>query len=347
MKPRDLDLAKHPHRRKNILTGEWLLVSPHRTQRPWQGEVTEPAGRRRPAYDPQCYLCPGNRRAGGERNPRFSRTFVFTNDFSALLADTPERAKEQGRLLVARGEPGICRVVVFSPRHDLTLAEMSVGEISEVVRTWQRECEWLSAHPQINYIQIFENKGLMMGTSNPHPHCQIWAQGSIPNEPAKELRQFRRYYGKERRGLLGDYVRLELRLKERIVYENDSFVILVPYWAVWPYETMIVPKRRVPDLLQLKNSEVEDFSRAMSILTRKYDRLFATPFPYSAGLHQAPCDGRPHPEWHLHMHFFPPLLRSASVRKFMVGYEMLAEPQRDLSPESSAAILKELPYSRP
>lgn len=336
------DTTKHPHRRKNILTGEWILVSPDRTQRPWQGEVVPTIIETRPQYDPECYLCPGNKRANGDVNPRYNNTFVFTNDFSSLLMDNPPGNHTNHDLLRAKGEKGICRVVNFSPRHDLTLAEMDENEIEKVVTVWQEEFRSLGSHPTINHVQIFENKGSMMGNSNPHPHCQIWAQASIPMEPNKELQHFKKYFTKTRRSLLADYLKLELKLKERLVYENSSFVILVPFWAVWPYETMIISRRKIGTILQFKGNEKKDFANALSVITIKYDNLFTTSFPYSSGLHQSPTDGNGHKEWHLHMHFYPPLLRSASVKKFMVGYEMFAEPQRDVAPEVTAKVLREL-----
>ncbi|HTR81056.1 MAG TPA: UDP-glucose--hexose-1-phosphate uridylyltransferase [Bacteroidota bacterium] len=335
------DLAIHPHRRKNILTGEWVLVSPQRTRRPWQGETAAPEKERRPVYDPKCYLCPGNKRANGDVNPRYKDTYVFTNDFSSLLPETPSIAHHDG-LLHARTEKGICRVVNFSPRHDLTLAEMSKQKIEKVIDIWQKEFKSLAANPRINHVQIFENKGAMMGNSNPHPHGQIWAQSSIPRESEKELLQFRRHFSKTKRSLLSDYVKQEMSLGVRVVHVNDSFVTLVPYWAVWPYETMIVPKRKMATILQFSKKEKRDFSDSIRAITVKYDNLFTTSFPYSAGLHQAPTDGRAYDEWHLHMHFYPPLLRSAAVKKFMVGYEMLAEPQRDITPEQAAAVLKKI-----
>jgi UDPglucose--hexose-1-phosphate uridylyltransferase len=336
------DVSHIPHRRKNILTGEWVLVSPHRTNRPWQGEISPSTNEKRQSYVSDCYLCPGNKRASGALNPQYTSTFVFTNDFSALLEDVPSVKLNRNTLLSMKPERGICRVVNFSPRHDLTLAEMQENEIEEVIAAWQREFSSLGSRSHINYVQIFENKGSLMGNSNPHPHGQIWAQESIPMEPTKELNQFKSYYKKKRRGLLADYLKLEMRRKERVVYENGSFVILVPFWAIWPYETMIISKRRISDILQLKETEKKDFANALSVLTIKYDNLFKTSFPYSAGLHQAPTDGKDHREWHVHMHFYPPLLRSSSIKKFMVGYEMLAEPQRDITPEYSAHILKEL-----
>lgn len=332
----------YPHRRKNILTGEWILVSPHRTQRPWQGEIADQENQIRPSYDPECYLCPGNKRANGEVNPNYEGTFVFTNDYSALIENIPTKKVNRKNLLIAENEKGICKVVNFSPRHDLTLAEMSEVEIENVITTWQDEFRNLSSNKNINYVQIFENKGAMMGNSNPHPHCQIWAQESIPLEPQKELKQFQKYYSKNKKSLLSDYLKLELKQKERIVYENDSFAAVVPFWAIWPYETLIISKRKIANLLQFNEKEKKDFAKVISAVTIKYDNLFNISFPYSAGIHQAPTDGNKYPGWHFHMHFYPPLLRSASIKKFMVGYEMLAEPQRDFTPEASAAILKNL-----
>ncbi len=319
------------------------MVSPHRTGRPWQGEISLPESDRRLAYDPQCYLCPGNTRAGGHVNPHYESTYVFTNDFSALAEDAPAYKESGGGLFNARTERGICRVVNFSPRHDLTLAEMKERDIEKVIAVWQEEYGALGAKPHINYVQIFENKGAMMGNSNPHPHGQIWAQENIPGEPAKELRQFAAYYKRKKRSLLADYLKAELEAGERVVYENASFAVVVPYWAVWPFETLLISKRRVGDIVRFTPEESKDFANALSVLTVKYDNVFKTSFPYSAGMHQAPTDGKKHPEWHFHMHFYPPLLRSARVRKFMVGYEMLAEPQRDVTPEWSAKMLRELP----
>lgn len=337
------ELYNYPHRRKNILTGEWVLVSPHRTNRPWQGEVFSSEKVKRHKYDSHCYLCPGNKRVNGEVNPKYKSTFAFTNDFSSLLEDIPEESGNRNDLLISKSEKGICRVVNFSPRHDVTLAEMKEIEIENVVSIWQDEFKSLSSNPYINHIQIFENKGSIMGNSNQHPHCQIWAQESIPAEPARELKQFKQYYKKHNRSILGDYLKLEQKLKERIVFENSSFSVVVPFWAVWPYETLIISKRKIPNILQFNKSEKKDFANALSITTKKYDNLFQTSFPYSSGLHQAPVDGKDYKEWHFHMHFYPPLLRSASIKKFMVGYEMMAEPQRDITPEFSAKILRELP----
>jgi UDPglucose--hexose-1-phosphate uridylyltransferase len=343
IKMKKLEINNYTHRRKNILTGEWILVSPQRTQRPWQGEVSKSEINTRQQYKPDCYLCPGNKRANGEINPQYSNTFVFTNDFSALKRDASRLKINKKDLLIAENEPGICRVVNFSPRHDLTLAEMNESDIQGVVSAWCEEYKTLGALKEINYVQIFENKGSIMGNSNPHPHGQIWAQKSIPIIPMKELNQFRKYYKLNKRTILSDYIKLEKKLDERIVYENDSFLAVVPFWAVWPYEILIMSKRIVANLLQFNNQEIKNFANIIKIITAKYDNLFQISFPYSAGIHQSPTDGKEHKEWHFHMHFFPPLLRSATVKKFMVGYEMLAESQRDIIPEFSANVLRELP----
>lgn len=332
----------YPHRRKNILTGDWVLVSPHRTDRPWQGEISGGGNHSRREYDPKCYLCPGNKRANGEVNPQYKNTFVFTNDFPALLENKENYSLNKNDILLAKGENGICKVINYSPRHDLTLAEMKEKAIEKVIETWRSEFKLLGSNKEIKNVQIFENKGVMMGNSNPHPHCQIWAQKSIPTEITKELRQFRKYFKKHNRSILQDYLKLELKLNERIVYQNESFVILIPYWAVWPYETLIIPKRKIGNILQFREKEVKNFANALKIITTKYDNLFQTSFPYSCGMHQTPTDGKLYKEWHFHMHYYPPLLRSAKIKKFMVGYEMLAEPQRDITPEYSADVLKKL-----
>ena len=337
-------LLRFPHRRKNILTGEWILVSPQRTQRPWQGEISAASNGQSLEYDPECYLCPGNKRANGGINPQYTGTYVFTNDFPALVSDTEIPKAQENDLLISQAERGTCRVVNYSPKHNLTLAQMKESDIEQVVSIWQEEFSVLGEKPYINNVQIFENKGSVMGNSNPHPHCQIWAQESIPMEIQKELKQFKAYSSRKKHGLLADYLKLELRLKDRMVFENSSFAVLVPYWAVWPYETMIIPKRRISNILQLNPGELKDFAGAMKVVTVKYDNLFRISFPYSAGLHQAPTDGRQHNEWHFHMHFYPPLLRSAQIKKFLVGYEMLAEPQRDITAEESAQLLQQLSH---
>ena len=336
-----------PHRRLNPLTGEWLLVSPQRTARPWQGQVEDAPPEQRPAYDPSCYLCPGNERAGGARNPDYTGTFVFENDFAALRPTTAPQALARGvddkpPLLHAESERGICRVVCFSPRHDLTLAGLDLPALERVVATWTAQYTELGAIPWVRHVQIFENRGAMMGASNPHPHGQIWANERLPNEPAKELREQRAYHAAGGGCLLCDYLALELQDGARLVCRNDHFVALVPFWAVWPFETLVLPTAHhgaLPDLDPPAATALADILRRV---TRRYDRLFGVSFPYSMGFHQRPTDGAAYPEWHLHAHFYPPLLRSATVRKFMVGYEMLAQPQRDITPESAAERLRAL-----
>lgn len=338
-----LDFTEHPHRRKNILTGEWIQVSPHRAKRPWQGKTENQTEEAKPKYDPECYLCAGNTRARGKENPDYESTFVFTNDFSALKPDTPSENFNEDDLLIANGEKGICRVICFSPRHDLTLPEMNITQIREVVGVWTKEFEELGSRKYINYVQIFENKGEIMGCSNPHPHGQIWAQETIPDEPAKELKQFTQYFKKTGRTLLSDYLKLEIKKNERIVAENDDFVVVVPFWAFWPFETLVVSKRPFGRFTDMKEQEKDSLADIIRQITIKYDNVFEVSFPYSAGFHPAPTDGEEHPEWHFHMHFYPPLLRSATVKKFRVGYEMLGNPQRDITPEVAAKLLEELP----
>jgi UDPglucose--hexose-1-phosphate uridylyltransferase len=339
-----LTFAEIPHRRRNPLTGEWVLVSPHRMRRPWQGQVEPRTEDARPAYDPTCYLCPGNERANGERNPPYLGAFVFDNDFAALTSDAAARAAPAAAddLLVAAAESGVCRVICFSPRHDLSLPDMTVPAIRGVVDLWTEEYLRLGSSPDIGHVQIFENKGQMMGCSNPHPHGQIWAQRSLPQEPARELVSMREHFAAHGRTLLEDYLALELARDERVVCANDGFVALVPFWAVWPFETLVVSRRPVAHLGALTDAERDQLADIVKRLTSRYDNLFETSFPYSAGFHQAPTDGQPHPEWHLHLHFYPPLLRSATVRKFLVGYEMLGEPQRDLTAEMAAARLRSM-----
>lgn len=341
-----LDLSNHPHRRYNPLTGEWIQVSPHRAKRPWQGKQEETPGDEKPEYDPECYLCPGNDRAGGAKNPEYESTFVFTNDFSALKPETPSEKINQNNLLIAKGEKGICRVICFSPRHDLTLPQMDPSQIREVVDLWIKEYSELGSRPYINYVQIFENKGEIMGCSNPHPHGQIWAQETIPDEPAKELKHFKKYYSEHSRTLLSDYVELEIEKEVRVVAENDDFIIVVPFWAFWPFETLLISKRPFGRFTDMTDDEKDSLADIIRRITIKYDNIFEVSFPYSAGFHPAPTDGENHPEWHFHMHFYPPLLRSATVKKFRVGYEMLGNPQRDITPEASAKMLKKLPEVR-
>ncbi len=336
------DSKEHPHKRLNILTGDWVLVSPHRMKRPWQGKVESLATDDRPSYDPACYLCPGNKRSDESINPDYKNAYAFTNDFSALLKNTPDGEINKHDLLVAKSESGICRVICFSPDHNLTLPLMSEHAIENVIDLWQNEFASLSANPSIKYIQIFENKGEVMGCSNPHPHGQIWASSSIPVELIKETNQQKKHFELYGKSLLNDYVAIELKEKERIVFENEHFVALVPFWAVWPYETLIISKRQVQYITQFSDEEKKSLAGILKNLTVKYDNLFNTSFPYSAGIHQAPVNDGEHKEWHWHIHFYPPLLRSASVKKFMVGYEMLANPQRDITPEMAASTLQTL-----
>jgi len=335
-------LISAPHRRLNILTGEWILVSPHRTARPWQGQVEITPTIHRLRYDPTCYLCPGNERAGGERNPNYTTTFVFDNDYAALLPAINSATRNECNLIVAESERGICRVVCFSPRHDLTLAEMEIRDIRKVVDIWVAQYIELSAIPWVQHVQIFENRGALMGASNPHPHGQIWANQRLPNEPAKELLHQHNYHATQQHCLLCDYLALELEQKERLVISNDHFVALVPYWAVWPFETIVLPRNHHTAIPELTDAERDDLANLLKTLTSLYNQVFHTPFHYSMGFHQPPTDNQSYPYWHLHAHFYPPLLRSAEVRKFMVGYEMLCQPQRDITPEIAANMLRDL-----
>jgi len=325
-----------PHRRFNPLSGEWVLVSPHRTQRPWLGQQEAPSREQRPAHDPSCYLCPGSLRANGEHNPDYTGTYVFQNDFSALL-DVPGEATGSGffRTENARGE---CRVICFSPRHDLTLAEMSVPEIRKLVDTWAEQVTDLVA--KYKWVQVFENKGAIMGCSNPHPHGQIWASDALPTIAFREDAQQLHHFNMRGEPLLIRTMLEELSDGRRVVEETAHWLLLVPFWATWPFEYLLLPKRAVQKLPDLSGEERDDLAAILKKGLLRYDALFDTSFPYTMGWHGAPTDGRDHPHWVLHAHFYPPLLRSASVKKFMVGYEMLAEAQRDITAEQAAERLR-------
>ena len=337
----DTNLQDYSHKRLNILTGEWVLVSPHRAKRPWQGQNETVNNEKRPSYDDSCYLCAGNTRINGEVNPNYENVYTFTNDFAALQKDSPSFNLNDG-LLIAESETGICKVICFSPDHSKSLADMSAVEIQKVVMAWQEQYAELGSNPKINYVQIFENKGAAMGCSNPHPHGQIWSQSTLPNEVEKKDRQQHSYFSKHKKSLLGDYLQQELDKNERIIFENEGFVVLIPFWAIWPFEAMIAPKRHMANILEMTDTETLQYAEAIATLTKAYDKLFNTSFPYSAGIHQSPTNGADNTHWHWHMSFYPPLLRSATVKKFMVGYEMFGTPQRDITAESAVKMLKAL-----
>lgn len=339
----DLEL---PHRRLNLLTGEWVLVSPHRARRPWLGQVEKKPPEDLLSYDPNCYLCPGNARSGGTANPAYSSTFVFENDFPALLRPCPQEPVTQGpaeKIFLAEPEYGINRVVCFSPRHDLSLPEMEQEQVEQVVRTWTEQTRELGEIDFISYVQVFENKGAMMGASNPHPHSQIWATSDLPNEAQRERRTQETYLLENHSCLLCDTLQAEVTSGERLVARNEYFTAVVPFWATWPYEILVVSNRHLSGLTSLSAQETGGLADIMRKVTTRYDNLFEISFPYSMGFHQAPTDGAEYPAWHLHAHYYPPLLRSATVRKFMVGFEMLGMPQRDLTPEAASERLRSLP----
>ncbi|MGC4129104.1 MAG: UDP-glucose--hexose-1-phosphate uridylyltransferase [Bergeyella sp.] len=335
--------TEHPHRRFNPLLNEWILVSPQRANRPWQGQQEAITEERLAEYVQDCYLCPGNKRSNGDVNESYDSVYVFNNDFPALLNIDVSQNQENNSFFLAEPEQGINKVICFSPKHNITLPEMEISQIYNVIKIWQSEYRNLGGLSHINNVQIFENKGETMGCSNPHPHCQIWAQKSIPTLIKKMGDNFKIYFDKNQKNMLLDYLEQELIKKERIVSENKHFAVLVPFWAVWPFETMIIPKRNIPSIDEMQDDEAYSYAEILKIITAKYDNLFETSFPYSGGIHQAPTDKQQHPEWLFHHHFYPPLLRSSKIKKFMVGYELMAEPQRDITPEKSAEILRNLP----
>jgi UDPglucose--hexose-1-phosphate uridylyltransferase len=336
-----MESSQHPHRRWNPLRQAWVLVSPQRTQRPWQGVVAQTSAPQAIAYDPQCYLCPGNPRAGGAVNPKYDSVFSFVNDYAALLpAPQAEPAPSASPLLVSAPARGLCKVLCFHPDHSLTLARMTRPEIRRVINAWSAEYDDIAALGWVRYIQIFENRGAMMGASNPHPHCQIWSTDYVPDEPAAETAAQREHLDRTGGCLLCEYLAVERAEQTRVICENAHFAALVPWWAVWPFEVLIVSRAHRAALPQFTAEERDALADILKRTTTRYDNLFETIFPYTMGFHQAPLDGAEHPEWHFPAHFYPPLLRSATVRKYMVGFEMLGMPQRDITAESAAGRLR-------
>lgn len=335
----EFSVNEHPHRRYNPLLGEWLLISPHRTKRPWQGQQEQNQWHEGPSHDPACYLCAGNTRAGGEVNPAYETTYVFTNDFAALMPAVPDAPVSSDSLFQIQAEQGTSRVICFSADHSKTLPLLNDEEMGAVITTWMTEAASLGK--DYASVQIFENKGAVMGCSNPHPHGQIWAQSQLPTLVSKEDGQQRRYLEQHAIPLLLDYAQKESAKGERVVVENDDWLVVVPFWAAWPYETLLLPKRKLARITELSATQQLSLGAILRDITARYDNLFECSFPYSMGWHGAPFTAADTAHWQLHAHFYPPLLRSASVRKFMVGYEMLAEPQRDISPEQAAEHLRQ------
>lgn len=336
-----IDFTK-PHRRLNPLTGEWILVSPQRAQRPWQGTIEAPQKVEAPEYVAECHLCPTNPRSNGEQNPQYPHTFVFTNDHSALLLDAQGDVYDLEGLIHAKQERGVCRVICYTPQHNKTMAELSTEQITEIVKTWKSEYLTIGALDQINYVQIFENKGPLMGASSPHPHGQIWANEDLPTIIEREQGNQKEYYDSHATQLLREYLTIELKEQTRVIAENEAFAVVIPFWATWPYETLVLPKRHVRSFQDMTEEELPLLSNILKRLTVRYDKIFTTSFPYSMGIHQKPTDTQEHPEWQFHMHFYPPLLRSATIKKYFVGYEMMAEAQRDINPETAAKTLREV-----
>ncbi|KAA0261944.1 galactose-1-phosphate uridylyltransferase [Hafnia alvei] len=328
----------HPHRRYNPLTDQWVLVSPHRAKRPWQGAQETPSNQTLPQHDPDCFLCAGNTRVTGDTNPDYTGTYVFTNDFAALMPDTPDAPQNNDPLMRCESARGTSRVICFSPDHSKTLPELSLPALEEIVKTWQTQSADLgNTYP---WVQVFENKGAAMGCSNPHPHGQIWANSFLPNEAAREDRLQQAYFEQNKTPMLLDYAKREMADGSRTVVETEHWIAVVPYWAAWPFETLLLPKTHILRITDLNAEQRADLAIALKKLTSRYDNLFQCSFPYSMGWHGAPFHEVDCVHWQLHAHFYPPLLRSATVRKFMVGYEMLAETQRDLTPEQAAERLR-------
>ncbi|PLV58268.1 galactose-1-phosphate uridylyltransferase [Erwinia sp. B116] len=328
----------HPHRRYNPLTDQWVLVSPHRAKRPWQGAQETPSQEKLPAHDPDCFLCPGNTRVTGDKNPDYKTTYVFTNDFAALMTDTPDAPQSEDMLMRCESARGTSRVICFSPDHSKTLPELTLDGLVAVVKTWQQQTAELGqTYP---WVQVFENKGAAMGCSNPHPHGQVWANSFLPNEVRREDDLQRAYYAKHSSPMLVDYSARERQDGSRTVVETEHWLAVVPWWAAWPFETLLLPKAHVKRLTDLNDAQRDDLALALKKLTSRYDNLFQCSFPYSMGWHGAPFTEDAGDHWQLHAHFYPPLLRSATVRKFMVGYEMMAETQRDLTAEQAAERLR-------
>ncbi len=334
-----MSTAEQSHARRNALTGEWVLVSPNRLQRPWQGQVESIEDEGLLKYDPDCYLCPGNKRANGNANPSYAGPYSFDNDFPAL-SPASEVAEQSSPFFKVRGEAGVCRVICYTERHDLRLATMDEEQLAIAITAMIDQFRELDAREDIGYVQLFENRGEMMGCSNPHPHAQVWATAHVPSEPAKETQAQLAYFKEHGSSLLLDYLDAEITNGERIVLANEHFVALVPFWAVWPFETMLAPRRAVAAPDELDAAEIAGLAAALQAVLAAYDRMFSCSTPYSMGFHARPSDGAPHPEWQFHIHIYPPLLRSATVRKHLVGFEMLGMPQRDLTPEVAAERLR-------